>query len=66
VNRRRTKVYDAVLTRLADRGWHETRELEELTHWRQQWLRELTRDPKIEIDGEAGRMRLVGPEHSAN
>jgi hypothetical protein len=52
-------VYDSIITRLADHGWHDVRELDELTPYREQWLDWLRRDPKFEVDRSKGRVRLV-------
>ena len=55
----RHKIYDAIVERLADHGWHDARELEELTHYPEHWLAELRRDPRFEVDTAKARLRLL-------
>jgi hypothetical protein len=42
---KRHKVYDSIVQRLADHGWHDVRELDEVTTYPQLWLDSLRRDP---------------------
>ena len=56
---KRHKVYDSIVERLADYGWHDVRELDELTRYPEHWLNELRRDPKFDVDGAKSRLRLV-------
>jgi hypothetical protein len=57
--RKRHEVYDSIVERLADYGWHDVVELEELTHYPEQWLDSLRRDPAFVVDSADGRLRLV-------
>jgi len=55
----RHKVYDSIVERLGDYGWHEERELNELTPYPKLWLESLRRDRNFEVDGSRSRLRLL-------
>jgi len=55
----RHRVYDSIVQLLADHGWHDVNELDELTSYRQHWLESLRRDPKFDVDDARGRLRLL-------
>jgi hypothetical protein len=61
---KRHQVYDRIVQRLADHGWHDVRELDELTNYPKLWLDSLRRDPTFDVDEERGRLRLLR-RHSA-
>jgi hypothetical protein len=54
----RTSVYDSIVEWLADRDWHEIRDLERLTRFPDDWLKELRRDPAFDVDAQRGKIRL--------
>ncbi len=56
---KRHKVYDRIVQRLADHGWHDVRELDELTAYPKLWLDSLRRDPTFDVDDVSGRLRLL-------
>ena len=58
----RTKVYDAIVTRLSDGEWHPTDELWNVTSEPAEWVRILSREPNFEYDAERARIRLITPE----
>jgi len=45
----RHKVYDSIVQRLTDYGWHDASELNELTPYPELWLESLRRDRKFEV-----------------
>jgi hypothetical protein len=55
----RHAIYDKIVQSLADHGWHDVRELDELTPYRQYWLESLRHDPKFDVDDDRGRLRLL-------
>jgi hypothetical protein len=59
VKRKRHKVYDSIVGRLADYRWHDVRELDELTTYPAYWLESLRRDPRFDFDPSKGRLRLL-------
>jgi hypothetical protein len=65
VKPKRHKVYDSIVRRLGDHGWHDVRELDELTGYPGYWLESLRRDPNFDVDRSKGRLRLLssGAEH---
>jgi hypothetical protein len=57
--------YDKVLDALGDGDWHARRELEEVTVFPEEWLRELLREGYDVLEDEEGRVRLRVPEPAA-
>jgi hypothetical protein len=54
----RTKTYDSIVRILSDLRWHKVDELEQVTHYPDHWLKELTHDPHIDVDANRRRLRL--------
>ena len=57
----RTKVYDAIVARLADGEWHSTDELWHVTSEPAEWVKILSRESNFEYDAEQARIRLLSP-----
>ena len=55
----RHSIYDRIIHRLEDNGWHDVRMLDEVTSYPQYWLESLRRDPKFDVDDRQGRLRLL-------
>jgi hypothetical protein len=57
--------YDKVLDALGDGDWHARFELEEVTVFPEEWLRELLREGHEVLEDEQGRVRLLLREAAA-
>jgi hypothetical protein len=60
----RTATYNAIVRILYDLRWHDVSELERVTGYPADWLRELQHDRRFDIDAERGRLRLRLPRDS--
>jgi hypothetical protein len=55
----RHQVYNSIVQRLADYGWHDVGELDQVTTYPHLWLDSLRRDPRFDVDDGLGRVRLL-------
>ena len=60
----RTATYNAIVRILSDLRWHDVSELERVTGYPRDWLRELQHDRRFDVDAERGRLRLRLPSDS--
>jgi hypothetical protein len=54
----RTRVYNSIVQLLSDRRWHAATDLQHVTSYPTEWLRELEQDPRFDVDATSGKIRL--------
>ena len=57
----RTRVYSSILDLLSDHEWHKLSEVQTITAYHHEWVKEFLRDPRFEFDVPSDSFRLRPP-----